>query len=263
MLSSYTNRFRASRERPLHPVPERKIYTAQLVRAVQLSEQTRHLEFAVQQVDRFDFVPGQFLSLVAPKDGREITRAYSIASAPYNATRFDLCLNRVDDGFFSNLLCDIKEGETIRFHGPHGMFTLRDPLKDAIFICTGTGVAPIRGFIQWLFADPDRSRGHEFWLVFGTRCEEGILYRDFFEQVAQQYSTFHYVPTLSRPSDSWPGARGYVQEHVRAIVESLPAERRSELNAYICGLNNMVKANRQLLAEMGFDKKSVIYERYD
>lgn len=233
------------------------------MRAVQLSEHTRHLEFAVQQVDRFDFIPGQFLSLVAPKEGREITRAYSIASAPYHSNRFDLCLNRVDGGFFSNLLCNIKEGEIVHFHGPHGMFTLRDPLKDSIFVCTGTGVAPIRGFIQWLFANPQRSQGHEFWLVFGTRYEEGILYRDFFEQVTAQYPNFHYVVTLSRPSDSWQGPRGYVQEHVRAIVESLPGERCAQLNAYICGLNTMVKANRQLLAELGFEKKSVIYERYD
>lgn len=242
---------------------ERKIHTAQLLRAVELSEQTRHLEFAVQQVDRFDFVPGQFLSLVAPKEGREITRAYSIASAPYDSTRFDLCLNRVGEGFFSNLLCDIKEGETIRFHGPHGMFTLRTPLKNSIFICTGTGVAPFRGFIQWLFADPERSNGHEFWLVFGTRHEEAIFYRDFFEQVAAQFPNFHYIPTLSRPHQSWLGPRGYVQEHVRAIVEGLPAEKRSQLTAYICGLNDMVKANRQLLAELGLEKKNVIYERYD
>jgi NAD(P)H-flavin reductase len=71
------------------------------------------------------------------------------------------------------------------------------------------------------------------------------------------------VATLSRPRDSWQGPRGYVQEHVRAIVEALPPERRSHLNAYICGLNNMVKANRELLAGLGFEKKSVIYERYD
>lgn len=244
-------------------MPERKIHTAQLVHAVQLSEQARHLEFAVQAVERFDFVPGQFLSLVAPKEGREITRAYSIASAPYHDTRFDLCLNRVDDGFFSNLLCDIKEGETIHFHGPHGMFVLRNPLRDSIFICTGTGVAPIRGFIQWLFAAPQRSMGHEFWLVYGTRYEEDIFYRDFFERVAAQYPNFHYVATLSRAPESWQNPRGYVQEHVRAIVEGLPVERRSELDAYICGLNNMVKANRQLLAELGFQKKNVIYERYD
>ncbi|HXB20346.1 MAG TPA: FAD-binding oxidoreductase [Candidatus Solibacter sp.] len=244
-------------------MPERKIQTAQLVHAVQLSEQTRHLEFAVQAVDRFDFVPGQFLSLVAPKEGREITRAYSIASAPYNSTGFDLCLNRVDDGFFSNLLCDIKEGETIHFHGPHGMFVLRNPLRDSIFICTGTGVAPIRGFIQWLFAEPQRSLGHDFWLVYGTRYEEDIFYRDFFQQVAAQYPNFHYVATLSRAPESWRGSQGYVQEHVRAIVEGLPPEGRSRLDAYICGLNNMVKANRQLLAELGFEKKSVIYERYD
>jgi ferredoxin-NADP reductase len=246
-------------------VPERKIYTAQIVRAVQLSKQTRHLEFKVQAVERFDFIPGQFLSLVAPKEDREITRAYSIASAPYNASNFDLCLNRVDDGFFSNLLCDIQEEETIHFHGPHGLFVLRNPLKDSIFICTGTGVAPMRAFVQWLFPpdSPSRSQEREFWLVYGTRYEEDIYYRDYFEKVAAQHPNFHYVATLSRGQESWMGPRGYVQEHVRAIVEALPPERRTDLDAYICGLNNMVKANRELLAQLSFNKKSVMYERYD
>ena len=81
---------------------ERKIYTAQLKHAALLSDQTRHLEFAVEGQERFEFAPGQFLSLLASKEGHEITRAYSIASAPYKDPQFDLCLNRVDDGFFSN-----------------------------------------------------------------------------------------------------------------------------------------------------------------
>jgi len=221
------------------------------------------MEFVVQEVEQFSFVPGQFLSLLADKEGREITRAYSIASAPSNSPQFDLCLNRVGDGFFSNLLCDMREGETVRFHGPHGLFTLRDPLKDSFFICTGTGVAPIRGFVQWLFDGPDRSQGREFWLVYGTRYENDIYYRDYFEKVAAQHPNFHYMITLSRGGENWNGRQGYIQDHVRAILEGMPPERRADMHAYICGLNNMIKANRTMLMEMSMDRKSIIYERYD
>ncbi|MBZ5525855.1 MAG: FAD-dependent oxidoreductase [Acidobacteriia bacterium] len=242
---------------------ERKIYTAQLKHAALLSDQTRHLEFAVEGQERFEFAPGQFLSLLASKEGHEITRAYSIASAPYKDPQFDLCLNRVDDGFFSNMLCDLREGDTVQFHGPHGTFTLRTPLQDSIFVCTGTGVAPIRGFVQWLFNDPDHDQGHEFWLVYGTRHEGELYYRDYFEKIAAAHPNFHYLPTLSRGADTWGGRRGYVQDHVRRLVEDLPADRRGNLQAYICGLNAMVKANRTLLAELGFDKKHIVYERYD
>ena len=246
-------------------MPERPIHTAQLTRAVQLSSQTRHLEFTVLDIEQFQFVPGQFLSLLASKDGREITRAYSIASAPRSRPQFDLCLNRVADGFFSNLLCDMHEGETVRFHGPHGLFTLRQPLQDSLFICTGTGVAPFRGFVEWLFDDRRKPliEGREFWLIYGTRYPGDIYYRDFFEQVAGKNPNFHYLVTLSRGGESWSGETGYVQEHVRRIVESRLPEKRTDLHAYICGLNNMIKANRALLMELGVDRKSVIYERYD
>ncbi len=58
-------------------------YRARLVQSHWLSEITRHLEFEMQDVARFGFVPGQWLSLKHTKaDGEEITRAYSIASPP-------------------------------------------------------------------------------------------------------------------------------------------------------------------------------------
>ena len=44
-------------------------------------------------------------------DGEEITRAYSIASSPGGDNRFALCLNRVQDGYMSNFLCDMREGD--------------------------------------------------------------------------------------------------------------------------------------------------------
>jgi ferredoxin-NADP reductase len=239
------------------PEVERGLLTARLRRAVQLSPSTRHLEFEVLEQPRFDFAAGQFVSLKAEHNGREITRAYSIASAP-RENRFDLCLNRVPGGFFSNFLCDLEEGGEVKFHGPHGYFTLRRPVRDSIFIATGTGIAPIRGMLQELFADPKLHEGREFWLVFGVRHEKDLYYHREFLELAAKHANFHYLPTLSRPDESWKGLRGYVQEHVRGI-----ASGRSDMHAYICGLRNMVEANRALLKELGWDRKSIVYERFD
>jgi ferredoxin-NADP reductase len=238
--------------------PERPTLTARLKRSVPLTGETKHLEFAVEEVPRFDFAAGQFVSMKEPYDGREITRAYSIASPPRGDNTFDLCLNRVPEGFFSNFLCDLPEGQQVKFHGPHGYFVLKNPVRDSLFIGTGTGIAPLRGMLHWLFADPAHHQGHEFWLVFGVRYEADLYYNQEFLQLAREHPNFHYIPTLSRENPGWTGARGYVQEHVRRL-----AQGRTDMDAYICGLKDMVLANRDLLKELGWDRKSILYERFD
>lgn len=189
-------------------------------------------------------------------------------------------------GFFSNHLADLTDlpvGGTVQIHGPHGYFTLREPITDSILISTGTGIAPMRGFAQWLFpADgPDRSNGKDIWMVYGTRHETELYYHEEFEALAARKPNFHYLPTLSRADTSWPGLRGYVQDHVARIVEeraarlglSLPvppvdpaipaAELHFDIHAYICGLNNMVAGVRERLSGYGWHRKQIIFERYD
>ncbi len=235
-----------------------KLLTAHLLRSVQLSDVTKHLEFEVKEEPRFDFAAGQFVSMKAFKNGQEITRAYSIASAPRGDNRFDVCLNRVEGGFFSNYLCDLEPGAEVPFHGPHGYFTLRQPLADSIFIATGTGIAPFRSMLEWLFADGDRHQGRQFHLVFGVRYRPDLYYHDQFSEMARCFPNFHYLPTLSRENPGWGGARGYVQLHVRPIATS-----RTDMFAYICGLENMIEANRAQLLELGWNRKHIIFEKYD
>jgi ferredoxin-NADP reductase len=205
------------------------------------------------------FVSGQWLSFQQVKpQGEELTRAYSIASPPGEDPRFALCLNRVQDGFMSNFLCDMKEGEEIRCQGPFGDFILRPPTRDTIFVATGTGVAPFRSMLHWLLADESRHQGKELSLLFGSRYEKDIYYHEEFLRLAAEHHNFHYLPTLSRGSSPWRGLRGYVQEHVASI-----AQHRADMPAYICGLDKMVKANRELLKSLGWDRKSIHYEKYD
>ena len=279
------------------PILPRQTYAARLVQKACISEvaQCYHLEFQIDELPDFPFDAGQFVSAVAPDSrGKSQTRAYSIASAS-NANRFDLCVNRVEGGFFSNHLCDLPEGETVQVHGPHGNFTLRQPLTDSIFVATGTGIAPMRAFTQWLFpeegehAGEDRSEGKQFWLIYGTRHESELYYRDYFDRIAAEHENFHYVTTLSRAGEEWSGRRGYVQEYLGHIVETRGHAAASaaavvnavadtavaveemlttepptfDIHTYICGLNNMVSAVRERLTGFGWHKKQIIFERYD
>ncbi len=234
-------------------------HIAHLVHSEALSEPTKHLEFEMLGRRRFGFVPGQWLSFTQVKpDGEELTRAYSIASPPTEDPRFALCLNRVQDGFMSNFLCDMQEGGEIQCQGPFGDFILRPPLRDTIFIATGTGIAPFRSMLHWLLTDQSRHQGKQFWLVFGSRYEKDIYYHDEFLRLASEHTNFHYLPTLSRVCVEWQGLRGYVQEHVPSI-----AQGRTDMHAYICGLDKMVQANRELLKSLGWDRKSIRCEKYD
>jgi ferredoxin-NADP reductase len=232
---------------------------ARLARWVSLSPQTKHLEFELSSVPRFGFVAGQWLSFKTNKpDGEEITRAYSIASPPGEDNRLALCLNRVQDGFMSNFLCDMKVGEEISCQGPFGDFILRPPLRDTVFIATGTGVAPFRSMLHWLLADPVRHQDKQLSLLFGNRTEGDIYYHEEFLELGARHVNFHYLPTLSRGAAEWQGLRGYVQEHLPGIVQG-----PNDMHAYICGLDKMVKANRELLMGLSWDRKSILYEKYD
>lgn len=248
----------------------RELLKARLIQKRCLSESAQcfHLEFEVEGAHEFAFTPGQFVSGVAEDaHGKQQMRAYSIASAP-GGNRLALCLNRVDDGFFSNRLADMREGDALLFQEPLGFFTLRQPLTDSLLIATGTGVAPMRGFVQWLFPDggPDRSKGRQIWLVYGTRHETELYYREEFEAVAAHYANFHYLPTLSRAAEDWTGLRGYVQEHAARIVKERHTRASGlefDIHAYICGLSPMIHAVRERLKDLGWNRKQIITERYD
>jgi ferredoxin-NADP reductase len=236
-----------------------KTFTARVLHSSPLSEFTKHIELEVGGVDHFGFVPGQWLSVKATTpEGEEITRAYSIASPPAENGRVALCLNRVQDGFMSNYLCYLEAGAEVAFQGPFGNFILHPAPRDTVFIATGTGIAPFRSMLHWLLAEPDRQQGREFWLLFGARREQDLYYREEFEQLAAAHANFHFLPTLSRAEDGWKGRRGYVQEHLPEIIGA-----RTDMHAYICGLAKMVKANRDWLKSIGWDRTSIRYERYD
>ncbi len=227
---------------------------ATLVESHELAPEVRHFVFQAPEVQQLRYKPGQFVSFQETLDGKKITRAYSIASLPAG-NRFELCLNLVHEGHFSPHLFAMKPGDSVEMTDPLGFFVVRNPANDAIFIATGTGIAPFRSMAPDYLAHPEAKA---LTLIFGARHEHTIYYRGEFEALAKQHANFQFWPTLSRPEPSWKGRTGHVQLH---LLEAI-GERR-DLDVYICGLKTMVDDVRAILKQMGFDRKQIIFEKYD
>ena len=227
---------------------------AKLIESSEIAPEVRHFVFEVPGVEKFTFVPGQFVSMNQVINEKKITRAYSIASAPSETNRFELCLNLVHEGLLSPRLFEMRPGETIEIRPPLGMFVLRNPPRDVVFIATGTGIAPFRSILQAQLNEASQA----FTLVFGVRYESHLMYRAEFEEMARRHPHFRFLPTLSRPTESWSGRSGHVQAHLQEAI----GERR-DVDVFLCGLKLMVDDVRNILKEMGFDRKQILFEKYD
>jgi NAD(P)H-flavin reductase len=227
---------------------------AVLLETRDLAPEVRHFVFETPEVGELNFKAGQFVSFTHVFDGKKIIRPYSIASLP-DGNRFELCLNLVHEGIFSPYLFEMKPGDSVETSAPLGFFVVRNPDKPALFIATGTGIAPFRAMVPAYLKLP---QAQDLTLIFGVRYAPNIYYRDEFEALAAQHANFRFWPTLSRQDDSWKGRTAHVQLHV---LEAL-GDRR-DLDVYICGLKAMVDDVRAILKGLGFDRKQIIFEKYD
>jgi ferredoxin-NADP reductase len=243
---------------PSHP------FDARLVATRRLTPSVRELVFERTDGAPFAFAPGQWVNLVLPLPDGEIKRAYSIASAPGpGSPRFELAVTQIEGGPGSQFLHRMTEGETLRAIGPQGLFTRgAEATLPALFIATGTGVTPFRSMIQAALAD---AHGAPLWLLFGARHEEDILYQDELTRLAREHPNLRYEITLSRAAADWTGRRGYVQHHASELLRDLRAlGGGAEPHAYICGLDRMVSAVKDLLRnDLALPRKHVHTERYD
>ncbi len=238
-------------------------FDAKLVSARLLTPFVRELVLERQDGAPFQYAAGQWVNLVLPLEGGEVKRAYSVASAPIaSSSRFEVAVTKVSGGAGSQYLHELPVGATLRAIGPQGLFTrAADDETPALFVATGTGVTPLRAMLQCGVACAKAPLR----LLFGARVEDDILYRDEFERWTREVPGFRYDITLSQPSASWTGRRGYVQDHVPELLTELRKEAAPATpHLYVCGLERMVTTVRDLAREtLGVDRKHVHTERYD
>src|SRR6476469_7136454 len=132
---------------------------------------TRRFWIQIPELERFDFTPGQFVTLDLPiheKPAKRI-RSYSIASWPDGTNVIELLIVLLEGGAGTTYLFNqVNEGSELTLRGPQGVFILPANIdKDLFLICTGTGVAPFRAMVHYILLHKVPHKN--IYLIFGCR----------------------------------------------------------------------------------------------
>ncbi|MCZ6835354.1 MAG: hypothetical protein O7G85_06220 [Planctomycetota bacterium] len=146
-------------------------------------------------------------------------------------------------GVCSNYLCDLQPGDKVQITGPNGKrFVLpADPsAHDYLFVATGTGIAPFRGFVLELLENAKGKCESDIHLIMGTPYTTDLLYDDLFCEMAQKHENFHYYTAISRERRP-DGSRGiYVDKVFEEQIDTFrPLLENSRTLMYQCGLEGM------------------------
>jgi len=232
--------------------------TGKVIDIIQETYNTRRFVIQIPELEKFDFIPGQFITFdlpIADKPNKRV-RSYSIASWPDGTNIFELVIVLLEGGLGTTYLFNkIEVGSELTLRGAQGVFTLDDDdlQKDIVMICTGTGIAPFRSMAHHI---KNHNIPHKnIYLIYGTRKQTDLLYFEETKKLDQEMENFHYLPTLSR--EQWEGRSGYVHP----IYEELCANKQP-VSFLLCGWKNMLDEAKQRILALGYDRKSIHQESY-
>ena len=214
----------------LAPVEE---YDARVVRMDRLTPELMVLQLSLPDGVALHFKAGQYINILLD-DGQR--RAFSFANPPQRADAIELHVRLIPGGRFTgHVFTQMKVGDTIRFEGPLGEFTLRDSAHPILFVAGATGFAPIKSIVEDAFT---RGLQRPMSLYWGVRERSDLYALELAEQWQRDHPNFRFVPVLSHDSSAdWPGRRGMVHE---AMLADFPDLRDFEV--YVCGSVKMVEA---------------------
>jgi ferredoxin-NADP reductase len=251
----------------------RQRFYIELVEKKRVSETLMHFVFHATQ--RFDFLPGQFVSLRKPRveGGLGRPRCYSLAGRAQesrDAGLLELCVALREKlgpaeqkNSFPAYLSSLNIGQRIECTGPFGSFVWNDAaleqarrlhprLERICWIGTGSGIAPLRSMIL-SGAGPSSGALKKYVLLQGARNREQLIYGPEFRAIAG----LEYYPCLSREPTAGPEFfQGRVTDQLRALAREWDFTRTLFM---VCGSHSLVTDVRRILVQEYHTPESQIF----
>ena len=206
----------------------------------------------------FSFLPGQFLTVTIPTDGKPVKRSYTVASSPAQHDYAELTVKHEEGGVVSGFFhTHVKPGDLLQCSGPYGtfIFTGRE-CKCILLIGAGVGVTPLMGVLRYLL---DRSWDGDIFLLYACRTPADIIFHEELDYLQHRHSNLRVVVTISRPEGTnWKGPTGRITtELITQSVPDLPSRY-----VHICGPVPMMEATRKMVTELGVPRERIKVEAF-
>lgn len=217
--------------------------------------------FTTTREPSFRFESGHFVMIGLPVNGKNIMRAYSVASPSWEE-HLEFLSIKVPNGALTQHLQNMKVGDDLLIgRKPTGTLVISDllPAKRLFLFGSGTGLAPFMSIIR----DPDTyDRFDQVVLVHGVRLVSELAYRDYvanellqIEGLGEEIAAkFLYYPTVTREPFANEG-RITTAISTGKMCMDLGIDPIDPLTdrAMICGSPEMLKDTSTELDKLGFE----------
>lgn len=151
---------------------------------------------------------------------------------PPESPELAFCVRHLPEGRFTPRLAAARPGEAFQITDASGYFTFRTSPRPAVFVATGTGLAPFVAFT--------RSGAKGFRLFHGVRCSEDLVYRQELAAAARDYQ-----PCLSQAPPAQDG-----DYFCGRVTEGLCQRLAPGMyDFYLCGNGDMIRDVMRLIDE--------------
>lgn len=223
-----------------------------------LTHDVKRFSFRLEEPSVIDFVPGQYIQLLAPeyeKSTEAVYRAYSIASDPSDSSSADLIIRLVPGGICTTYCFEyLKEGDEVTMTGPFGEFRLSDTENDMIWIAGGSGMAPFVSILHHMRNIKSRRKAVYY---FGANRIEDLFLTQEMKEFEQELAGFSFVPVVFDPESEWDGETGLVTEAAGRNHADL-----SGTEGYLCGSPGMIDASVSVLTDTGMNSDMIYYDKF-
>ena len=201
---------------------------------------------------------GQYISVSVPVGGTVTTRSYSLCGSPAWAKRgeYNITVKRDDAGFVSPWIQDNwTVGQPVTISGPQGHLYyegLRDA-KKVVALAGGSGITPFMGMA---YAIRDGEEDFDLTILFGSRTEDGIVYKKELDEVCASCDKVHVVHVLSDEEKE-----GYEHGFITAdLIRKYGGD--GEYSIFMCGPQAMYNFLDGEIEKLGLRRKFVRRELF-
>lgn len=219
----------------------RKTYIAKVFRNTLAADDVSLLQLRLPAGQRAKFNAGQYLQVALPDGSR---RSYSMANAPHENDTLHLHIRHVPGGQFTQIVPQLKAGDTLQVELPYGNFELKEEsIGPMLCVVGGTGFAPVKSLLDDMVK---KGVKRPVTLVWGGRSRKGIYLPAAVERWKKLMPDFRFIPALQDADDARDliGFNGRPDDAVR---QNFPVLKGHEV--YCCGSSAMVTAVRKVCVE--------------
>ncbi len=205
------------------------------------------------------FIAGQYVSVFENIKGMSVNRAYSLASAPYEALEgfYELAIKSTGDGLVSTYIYDNwKEGDAVELSGPIGSFGysyLRDA-ETVVGVAGGSGITP---FVSFARAIVHGDENFELILLYGSRTADAILYKEEFDRLSAASDKIKVIHVLSDEEKE-----GYEHGFIGADLIKKYAPADKPYSVFTCGPQGLYDFMDKEKEKLGIERKYIRNELY-